>query len=339
MRIAVIGAGSMGTVFGGNLAQAGEDVTLVDRSPEIVSALQAIGVRVRHPGGEFTAAVKATASVGEAAPADLVIVFVDGGSTAEVASQIPGILAPEGYAVTLQNGIGNVEALVDQLGHERVMGGSTYVSASMIAPGHAHNTNIGQTVIGEIKGGVSSRATKLAALLSSCGLPCIADGNVMGHIWSKFALNCALNPLSALTGLRPGEVARHQPMSKLLDTVIAEILSVISAKGIALPEADMRAHIIEHAFLRYNRPSMLQHVEAGSRTEIGSLNGALVREAERIGVDVPANRVIAALVEAVDARNMRGETIDEVGLEARAATEFATLKATFHNSAYNGDQG
>jgi 2-dehydropantoate 2-reductase len=331
MRIAVVGAGSMGTVFGGNLARMGEDVTLVDRNVDIVSALQAHGARVRHPGGEFTAEVKATTSIGGAAPADLVIVFVDGDSTAGVARELSAILETEGYAITLQNGIGNVEALVDKLGHERVMGGCTYVSASMIAPGYAHNTNIGQTVIGELGGGISPRAAGLAALFSSCGLPCSADGNVTGHIWSKFALNCALNPLSALTGLRPGEVVRHQPTAKLLDTVITEILTVISAKGIALPEADMRAHILEHAFLRYNRPSMLQHVEAGRRTEIKSLNGALVREADRSGVDVPANRVIAALVEAIDARNMRAGAIDEARLEARAATELASLYGTIQN--------
>lgn len=182
----------------------------------------------------------------------------------------------------------------------------------------AHNTNIGDTLLGEADGSLSPRAERVARLLRKAGFPGRAVPDVMGHVWSKFALNCALNPLSAITGLRTGEIARHAAMSALLDAVIAEILAVVRAAGIRLPEDDPATLIREHAWLRYNRPSMLQHVETGRPTEIGSLNEALVREAGRLGVPVPANRTLAALVRGIEARNARGPSVNEAGLEAAA---------------------
>ena len=323
MRIIVTGAGAMGSVFGGKLARAGCDITLHDIDARQIGAIAATGVKVTDPDGTFTQRVK---TVTDAAPLrgfDLALVMVDSNATAAVAPMIPALLAADGFALTLQNGIGNIEALAAHLGEARVVGGVTYVSAAMAEPGHTLNTNVGETTIGDVTGGISPRVERLAALLNSAGFPTAASDNIIGHVWSKFALNCALNPLSALTGLRPGEVARQLEMSALLDTIIAEILAVVTAKGITLPEPDPAHHIREHAFLRYNRPSMLQHVEAGRRTEITSLNAALVREAEAMGIAVPANRAIAALVHGIDSRAARGEALDERELEREAAAAFA----------------
>ena len=105
-------------------------------------------------------------------------------------------------------------------------------------------------------------------------------------------LNCAINPVCALTGLRPGEVARHPPTARLMERLLDEVLAVAAAKGIRLPEADLRSHVLNHAFERYNRPSMLQHVQSGRRTEIEALNGALVREARMFGISVPYNEAV-----------------------------------------------
>ncbi|MCB1379134.1 MAG: ketopantoate reductase family protein [Alphaproteobacteria bacterium] len=322
MRIAVIGAGSMGSVLGGKLARAGTDVTLYDSNRNHIDAIRDRGLTVTDPDGSFTLPIVATTDISMIADADVALVLVDSNATAVVAPLLRAVLKSDGAALTLQNGIGNVEVLADALGDHRVLAGATFISAAMIGPGHAHNTNIGDTVLGESVGGPSDRASSLAALLRLAGLPATASGNAMGHVWSKFALNCALNPLSALTRLRPGEVIRHAAMARLLDDLIAEILAVVSAKRITLPETDPAKHIRDHAWLRYNRPSMLQHLGARRPTEIGSLNEALVREADRLGVPVPANRTIAALVRGLEARNARGDQVDEKLLEADAEAEF-----------------
>lgn len=324
MRVAVIGAGSMGSVFGGKLTRAGVDVTLCDTNRAQIDAVCDRGLTITDPSGTFTVAVNATCDIESLSGFDLALVLVDGNATQAVAASLPALLSADGAALTLQNGIGNVEALSEVLGPSRVLAGSTFVSAAMIAPGHAHHTNTGDTVLGECAGGLSPRATAIAGLLRQAGFPAEASGNAMGHVWSKFALNCALNPLSALTGLRPGEVIRTPAMARLLDDVIAEVLAVVAARGITLPDADPACHIREHAWLRFNRPSMLQHVESGRPTEIGSLNEALVREAEACGVAVPVNRAIAALVRGIEARLARGHQIDERQLEAEAQAGFAS---------------
>jgi 2-dehydropantoate 2-reductase len=112
------------------------------------------------------------------------------------------------------------------------------------------------------------------------GLPFEVVTNVVAVVWSKFVHNCAINPIAAATGLRSGEIARDPHVAALLDSVLDEVLAVVEAEGITLPEADPRAHIRDHCWERYNRPSMLQHIEGGRKTEIDSLNAALVRRAK-----------------------------------------------------------
>ncbi len=321
MRIAVIGAGAMGSVFGARLQSPGVEVVLYDINEEHIRVIRTRGLTLGDSAGERVVTIAATAHIAEVANADLALVLVDSNATADVAPLLPGVLTADGVALTLQNGIGNVEALAATLGAQRVIAGSTFNSAAFVAPSHVRHTNVGPTVIGMPDGSLTDRVRALAARLSAAGFPTVASDNAMGHVWSKFVLNCAINPVSALTGLRPGEIARHLPTARLLERVLDEVLAVAAAKGIRLPEADLRSYVLDHAFERYNRPSMLQHVESGRRTEIEALNGALVREAHRLGISVPYNEAVWAAVSGIDARHARERALphlDEATLEAAA---------------------
>jgi 2-dehydropantoate 2-reductase len=327
MRIAVIGAGAMGSVFGARLQSTGAEVVLFDINETHVEAIRAYGLTLGDAGGERRVTIPATSRIAEVVNADLALVLVDSNATANVAPMLPKLLAKDGVALTLQNGIGNVEALVAVLGAQRVIAGSTMNSAAFVGPGHVRHTNVGTTVIGLPEGSPTERVRALAARLSDAGFPTEASDNAMGHVWAKFVLNCAINPLCALTGLRAGEIARHPPTAHLLEWVLDEVLAVAAAKGIRLPDPDLRRHVLDHAFERYNRPSMLQHVESGRRTEIEALNGALVREASGLGVAVPHNEAIWAAVSGVDARHARERVmpqLDEAALEAAARRERVT---------------
>ena len=119
----------------------------------------------------------------------------------------------------------------------------------------------------------------------------------MAAIWEKLIVNVTINPICGITGLRMGELARLPATDRYQDRLIEEALAVARAKGLALPEADLRARIKTHCWDKYSKPSMLQHLEAGRRTEIAALNGALVREAQALGVAVPFNEAIALLIE------------------------------------------
>jgi 2-dehydropantoate 2-reductase len=261
----------------------------------------------------------ATADPAALGKVDVALVLVDANATAEVAKVAEACLKEDGFALTLQNGIGNYEALIERLGEKRVLAGSTFNSGAGLAPGRTAHTNLGPSWIGELDGRISERAKAIAAMFIKAGLPFEVVPNVTGVVWSKFVHNCAINPIAAVTGLRSGEIARNASAALMLDRVLDEVLQVVAVEGVTLPENDPRAHIHDHCWERYNRPSMLQHVEAGRPTEIDALNGALVKRAKALGIPVPANEMIVAAVKAIEAAGRRdGNKLDEAKLEAAA---------------------
>ena len=319
MRVAVLGAGAMGAIFGSAFARAGADVALFDKRSEVVEAINANGLIVEGVLGATIARLRATTIAAELGTVDLALVLVDSTATPAVAGVAAGVLAKDGCALTLQNGVGNWEALAARLGRERVLAGSTYNSGAGLGPGRARHTNLGPTIIGETDGAPSARVHAIARMLGAGGLPVEVVDNVQGHIWSKFVHNCAINPVSAVTRLRPGEIARTKAAADLLDRLLDEILAVVAAAGIRLPEADPRAHIRDHCWERYNRPSMLQHLEGGRGTEIDALNGALVDLARRLGAPAPFNEAIVLLVKALEGAPRPGAPpLDELALEQLA---------------------
>jgi 2-dehydropantoate 2-reductase len=325
-RIVMIGAGAMGSMFGARFSRAGADVVLYDRDREHLEAIARDRLRLDTPEGELRLRLAVADDPAAVAQADLAVILVDSNATPEAARIAGAVLRPEGFALTLQNGIGNIEALAEILGSRAVLGGTTYNSAARLGPGHVLHSNEGLTVIGEVDGAVTDRIRLVGDLFRGAGLPVEVSGNVMGHIWMKFVLNAAINPVAAVTGMRPGEIARNASARRLLESLLDEILAVVAAKGIVLSEDDPRAAVIGHAFERYNRPSMLQHVEQGRRTEIDALNGALLREASALRIACPVNETIVLAVKAIDARSIARHAdphLDESALEAAARAEIA----------------
>ena len=300
MRIAVIGAGAMGGMLGARFAQAGADVVLIDRDPEHVRAIATDGLAVEENGLQHWHRLPAFTDPTGLEPVDLALVMVDCNATRAAAETAAGLLAADGTAVTLQNGIGNVETLVEVLGAARVMAGPTMNSAARTGPGRIAHTYLGKTVIGELDGRMTDRLTAIADLLREADLPVEITDNVQGHIWQKFILNAAINPVAAITRLRPGEIAESPAACDLVNAILDEVLAVVEAEGISLPDPDPRGTILAHIVGRMNKPSMLQHVEQGRRTEIDALNGALLGYAARHGIPCPVNETIVRLVKAIE---------------------------------------
>jgi 2-dehydropantoate 2-reductase len=322
MRVAVIGAGAMGSIFGAALARSGAEVAFVDSRADLVAAIEQDGLALDGALGPFHLRPRASREAAAIGPVDCALILVDANATPDAAKAAAACLAPGGFALTLQNGIGNVEALVAALGGSRVLAGSTYNSGATLGPGRALHSNAGPTVIGELDGADTPRVREIATRLTTAGLATTVSANVMGVVWSKFVHNCAINPVSALTGLRPGEIARAPAAAKLLARLLDEILAVVERAGIALPERDPRCEIYDHAWERYNRPSMLQHIESGRTTEIDALNGALVKRARALGIEAPVNEAVALAVKALEAGHRRaGRTVDEAAMEAAARSD------------------
>jgi len=300
MRVYVIGSGAMGSIYGGLLSRTGCDVTLIDVREDHLAAIKRDGLRIEGVRGEHLVRIAAVERDAQLPPADVAIIFTDCNAIADAARNARRLLAPDGFALTLQNGIGNVEALVAELGPARVAGGVTMNSGANPEPGRVAYTNAGVTSIGELDGRPSERIEQLAGMLNHAGIETKVVSDPMAEIWSKFVHNCSVNALAAVSGLRGGEIYRTPEMSALQDRVMDEIMAVVHAKGIKLPDGDPRKKIKAHCRLRYNKPSMMQHVEQGRQTEIDALNGALVREAKALGIPVPYNEAVVAFVKGVE---------------------------------------
>jgi 2-dehydropantoate 2-reductase len=300
MRIAIMGAGAMGSLFGAHLAEAGHDVLLVDVAAPVVAAIAADGVRVASGGEERAVRVRVTADPAGEPPAEVVLVLVKTYDTAAAAELARPLVGPGTRVATLQNGVGSAEVLAEAFGAERVHAGVTYQGATVLAPGCIRHHMRGDTFLGAAAGG-------LAAALTDGGQPTVAADPVSPRIWKKVVNNCMGNCTAALTGMGAAQMAADDGILALQRAIAVEAVEVAAALGHALDLEDCVE--TNTAILRTSgdgRPSMLQDVDAGRRTEIDTLNGAVVRHADALGIDVPVNRAVTALVQGWErARGLR----------------------------------
>lgn len=311
-RVVVAGAGAVGSVVGGLLAAHGHDVLLVGRAAHM-GAVARRGLRVTGLFGDHHGRPRTATDLGAAdEPADVVLVSVKSHATAAVAATLGGWRDPPPLVVSLQNGLGNVETLADVLGRERVLGARVIFGALLAEPGVAHVTvNARPVAIGPLRadGALHARAADLARAFVAAGIPAEALPAIEPLLWEKALYNCGLNPLGALNALTYGEVVASPELRPQLDAAIDEGFAVAKACGIALPwdEAeDFRAYF--HATLvpptAAHRSSMRQDLEAGRRTEVDAIGGAIVRAGARVGVATPVNARLVAAIHA--AESMRG---------------------------------
>jgi 2-dehydropantoate 2-reductase len=324
MRICVIGTGAMGSAYGGLLTRSGHEVTFVDMWKENIAAINRDGLRLDGAKGEHRIRAPAHCEAPRGFDAELAMIWTDANNTRAAAQTAAAVLAPDGFAITLQNGIGNVEAMIDVLGKQRVVAGSSMCSAAMRGPGHSTLTHLGMTSIGEIDGGGSARVERLRAALAGAGFEVKVPTDIMSLVWTKFAHNCSVNAICATTGLRLGELARLPATDRFQERIVDEVLAVTAAKGITLTEPDFRAMIRAHCWKKFSRPSMLQHIEAGKRSEIDALNAKIVEEGARLGIATPYNDALVMLLKGVEFKALHARArseADYAALEANAQTE------------------
>ncbi len=301
MRIMIIGAGAMGCLHGAKLSERGHEVVMIDVRSEVVDMINRDGIRLEGVGGECCVAVAAARPDADLEPAEVILVLSHTDANPAVAQTARRLLSPQGFAITLQNGIGNVESLAETLGPQRVLGGISYNSATGLGPGHVTHTNPGPTWIGEIDGHRSSRIDALQEILEGTGFETSVSQNIMGVIWNKLAVACAIHPICALTGLMAGEISSVPAADALQDKVLEEFLDVVRAKEVTLANPDVVATIKDLSRSVMVKPSMRQHIERGLPTEIDAQNGALVRQARALHLHTPCNETLTLAVKAANA--------------------------------------
>jgi 2-dehydropantoate 2-reductase len=316
MKIGIIGAGAMGSLLGFYLCERAE-VWLLDPWREHVAAINAGGLRRELNGAEETRRPRATTDPAAIGACDVVLVLVKAQQTAWATTQARLLLSDQrpmtndqttsslvggrwSVVVTLQNGVGNRELLAEALGADRVGQGVTALGATLLGPGRVRHAGHGPTVFGTAPDRAGMAA--LADLFGACGLPAELADDLDALVWGKLVVNVGINALTALLRVPNGALADSPSARELLAEAVAEAVAVAAARGTRLPYDDPLAHVLAVAQATgANRSSMLQDVLRGSPTEIATINGAVVREGQRLGVPTPVNRVLAALVGALDA--------------------------------------
>jgi 2-dehydropantoate 2-reductase len=301
MKIAILGAGAMGSVFGALLAQGPNDVTLIDVRREIVDAVNASGLSVRDKQEQTrTIPVRATGDPRSVGICDLVIVFVKCYHTEAAARDAAPLLGPETPVLSLQNGWGNGPRIATIVGAERVLLGVTYHSATVLGPGRIHHAGQGKTLMGELAPRDPDRVRRVADAFNAAGIETEAAADIRAAIWSKLCLNVCTLPTSALLGFKAGELAQHAGTLDLMQALLRETVDVAQAQGIALDYAERWAAIcaiMERA--AGAKASMLQDVEQRRQTEIDVINGAIVASGEQYGIPTPYNQAMVWLVRAL----------------------------------------
>lgn len=298
MRIAIIGVGAMGCLFGARLAPLA-DVVLVGTWPEGVAALREHGIVLVDAAGERVIPVQVAAE-GAVARCDLALILVKSYQTARAARQAADRLAPDGLALTLQNGLGNAETLAAYLGAGRVALGITAQGAMLLDPGRVYHAGDGPTYFG-VTPETCERLEQVAVLFRQAGFETHLTDNIAGLVWGKLVVNSAINPLTALLRAPNGALLESESARTLMEAVARETASVAQAQGITLPFDDPAARVREVAArTARNRSSMLQDVLRGAPTEIDAINGAVVREGRRLGAPTPINETLWRLVCALE---------------------------------------
>lgn len=296
--IVVVGAGAMGSVFGGRLTEAGVSTTLLDTDTELVARLNRDGLRLVESGGERTVKVHASADPSEVEPPDALLFFVKCHQTGPAAKLTRALAGDETAVVSLQNGWGNADTLSEAFDPHRVVVGVTYTSATVLERGVVSSSGPGRTLLGPYAdGSAEALASRVAEALETAGFPIERPRPVLAEIWKKLVLNAATLPTAALTGLPAGELAGSAEMRELVDAAAAEAVAAGQAKGFEL-DLEERLQAIHTTLERAGsgKGSMLQDVEAGRRTEIDVISGAVLGAAAEHGLDVPVTRALYALV-------------------------------------------
>lgn len=299
MRIAVIGAGAMGCLYGGKLACV-TDVWLIDPWREHVEAIRAEGLHIVTGENDVVVNVPATTNPTDVGLVDLAIVFVKSHQTRWAAEMASSLLTENGLALTLQNGLGNGDTIAEVLGPARAWQGVTSHGATMLGPGRIRHAGVGPTYL-QMRPDIAQVAEEVATLFQQAEIETHLSTDLDSLVWSKLVVNVGINALTAILRVQNGVLAENEAASRLMGRAVQEAVAVAEAKGIKLPYDNPVEHVRSVAAATgQNRASMFQDVLRGSRTEIGVINGAIVREAAKLGLTAPVNETLTNLVQAIE---------------------------------------
>ncbi len=289
MRIAVIGAGGIGAIYGASLAKAGGNVTFVARGAHL-AAMQKNGLRIEGDRGETVIRpVQATDDIADIGPVDIVLFCVKLWDVESAGEQIRPIVGPNTAVVPVQNGVDAHERLIPILGRPAVMGGSAFVTGSIVAPGVVRQTGTYfQMTFGELDGRSSSRAERLRDLCAAAGIDGVLSRDIRVPLWEKFILLVPVSSVNALTRVPMGRYREDPDSWDLVEAMLQESVAVGRAEGVGLaPDAVERGLASIRLMPDHHMTSMGNDLLRGNKLELPWFAGKVVELGRRHGIPTP----------------------------------------------------
>jgi len=297
LRIAVVGAGAIGCLFGGRLQRSGQSVLLIHHTRSVAADIEKKGIRIREPSRKVVRTrITTRTRLSKHDKPELVLITVKAYDTEGVASLLMKLAMHSVPVLSLQNGLGNVETLEARLGSDSIIAGTTTEAALTTGPGSVIHTGSGMTWVGELNGRHSERCLAIERAFRRAGFSTLISNNINGVLWAKAIVNSAINPISAIARVKNRDVLKTPQLREIASKVIDEGTAVAYANGIALRPAPRRMFEKVLAMTSRNKSSMLQDIEAGRKTEIIQLNGSITRLGSQAGVSTPFNYLLTMLV-------------------------------------------
>jgi len=316
MKMAIVGAGALGGTFGALLTRAGIDVTLIEIDKRRVEAIQKEGLIMHMPDGSvITVPVKITDDPASVGVMNLVQISVKGYHTESATKMALPMIGPDTYVMSVQNGLGNLDAIAKHVSSNRIVGGVTAHSAMVLGLNEIkYNGGVGGVRIARYDGKEDPRLKEIAKTLTDAGFETqIVDvsGSVLQPIWWKLFANVSCNCVAAITGFTGNQLIECEETNQLIRELAIETFHVATAYGLKfndpndpskeLSDEGMGAYVIKAlSGVADNKISMLQDIEAGRRTEIDTLNGKVWEIGENLGVPTPLNKIMTLLVKAIE---------------------------------------
>jgi 2-dehydropantoate 2-reductase len=305
-KIAVVGAGALGSYFGGLLARAGFDVTLIGRKLH-VDAINRDGLALQHVGVDERIKLKAVTDMAAVAGARLILFCVKSLDTETAARELAPHIAPEAVILNYQNGVDNLERIRRHLPNE-IIPVLVYVGANIPAPGSVRHTGGRHIIVGrsrEFRGRRPDALPDIAAALTRAGVEVKTSNDIEADLWTKLVMNCAYNAICALGDAPYGRMVAMSEVAEVMREAVDEVVAVAKVKGIDLAPDIADAAIKLADTMPETRSSTAQDLARGRHTEIDHLNGYIVAEGEQLGIATPVNRTLHALMKLLEQSRLK----------------------------------
>ena len=301
--VGVVGAGATGAYLAARLSRAGVQVTLLARGDSL-ERIRDHGIEVTDPDGDRwvarpTAVLPADDLSALERSCDFVLFCVKGYDTEAAVALLDPLIGETGRVVCLQNGVKNEQILASAVDPARVLSGVLYIGSQRVAPGVIECSSPPRVIVGPYAGDDRGASEDVCDLFSAAGVECSVDPQVLAAKWQKFLFNCGLNPLTAITGQRMGQLLAVPAAAALFEALVGEAMTVATAAGAPLPN-DAKDRVAATARRMDISSSMADDLEAGRAIELDAFTGYVIELGEANGVPTPSTRAAHGILAVLD---------------------------------------